>query len=79
MAAMVHGSPRPKNTLTELLPVTFPMALSAVFSPTAAALLANVSGRDVPSATKVMAEMHNLRCIYEFIWKRRIFVPEKYI
>ena len=43
------------NTLTELLPVTFPIALSAVFSLTAAALLANVSGRDVPRATKVIA------------------------
>jgi hypothetical protein len=43
------------NTLTELLPVTFPIALSAVFSFTAAALLANVSGREVPRATKVMA------------------------
>lgn len=55
MAAIIHGRPRPKNTLTELLPVTFPMALSAVFSPTAAALLAKVSGSDVPRATNVMA------------------------
>ena len=55
MAAMVQGSPSPKNTLTELLPVTLPMELSAVFSVTAAILLAKVSGKDVPSATKVMA------------------------
>ena len=52
---MIQGSPSPKNTLTELLPVTLPMELSAVFSVTAAILLAKVSGKDVPSATKVMA------------------------
>ena len=56
MAAMSHGSPSPKNTLTEFDPVTLPMALSACFSPTAAALLANVSGSEVPKATKVIAE-----------------------
>ena len=55
MAAIVHGIPIPMNTLTELLPVTFPIALSAVFSFTAAALEANVSGREVPRATNVMA------------------------
>ena len=33
----------------------FPIALSAFFSPTAAALEANVSGNEVPRATKVMA------------------------
>ena len=33
----------------------FPMALSAYFSLMAAARLANKSGKDVPSATKVMA------------------------
>ena len=55
MEAMIQGIPRPMNTFTELLPVTFPIALSAVFSLTAAALLANVSGRDVPKATNVMA------------------------
>ena len=55
MAAMTHGSPRPRKTLTEFDPVTFPMALSACFSPTAAAREANVSGRDVPRATNVMA------------------------
>lgn len=54
-AAMSHGNPRPRNTLTELLPVTFPMALSAYFSCTAAVLEAKVSGREVPRATKVMA------------------------
>ena len=55
MAAMIHGIPRPIKTLTELLPVTFPMELSAVFSEVAAILLAKVSGREVPRATKVMA------------------------
>lgn len=55
IAAMTHGRPRPRNTLTELLPVTFPTALSAYFSCTAAALDAKVSGRDVPRATNVIA------------------------
>ena len=77
---MIHGTPRPRNTFTELLPVTLPMAaiahldiyisshhtqsgclveivipLSAVFSVVAAILLAKVSGREVPRATKVIA------------------------
>lgn len=55
MEDTTHGKPRPKNTLTELLPVTFPMELSAFFSCWAACLLANRSGRLVPKATKVMA------------------------
>ena len=41
--------------MTLLLPVTLPMALSAFFSAVAAALEANVSGKEVPRATKVMA------------------------
>ena len=53
--------PRPINTLTELLPVTLPTALSAYFSLTAAVLLANVSGREVPRATKVMAVTSGFR------------------
>ena len=52
---MIQGRPSPRKTLTELLPVTFPMELSAVFSLTAAIFPAKVSGREVPSATKVMA------------------------
>lgn len=52
---MSQGSPKPRNTLTELLPVTLPMALSAYFSCTAADLEANVSGSDVPRATNVIA------------------------
>ena len=55
MAAMSHGRPSPRNTLTELEPVTLPMALSAVSSIVAACLLANRSGRLVPSATNVIA------------------------
>ena len=55
MAAIIQGIPRPINTFTELLPVTFPIELSAVFSEVAAILLAKVSGREVPRATKVMA------------------------
>lgn len=52
---MSQGSPKPRNTLTELLPVMLPMALSAYFSCTAADLEANVSGSDVPRATNVIA------------------------
>lgn len=55
MEAITHGRPRPRNTFTELLPVIFPIALSAFFSPTAAAFEAKVSGKEVPRATKVMA------------------------
>jgi hypothetical protein len=53
MAAITHGSPRPKNTLTELEPVTLPIALSAVLSFLADIADANVSGSDVPMATKL--------------------------
>mmetsp|Transcript_84905 Transcript_84905/g.259240 ORF Transcript_84905/g.259240 Transcript_84905/m.259240 type:complete len:213 (-) Transcript_84905:1954-2592(-) len=53
--AMVHGSPRPRKTLTELLPVTLPTDASASGSWTAACFEAKVSGKDVPRATKVMA------------------------
>ena len=59
MDAISQGRPSPRNTLTELLPVIFPMALSAFFSPTAAALEAKVSGKDVPRATNVIAKMFN--------------------
>ncbi len=55
MAAIIQGRPRPRKTLTELEPVTLPMALSAVFSVMAAVFEANVSGSDVPIATNVMA------------------------
>ena len=43
MAAINHAQPTPRNTLTALLPVTLPTDESAVGSPTAAVLLANVS------------------------------------
>jgi len=49
------------NTFTELLPVTLPIALSAVFSLAAAALLAKVSGSEVPKATKVTAVISSFR------------------
>ena len=52
---MSHGSPSPKNTFTELEPVTFPTAASAYFSYWAACILAKVSGNEVPRATKVIA------------------------
>lgn len=53
--AISQGSPRPRKTLTALLPLMLPTELSAVFSLMAANLLANVSGILVPRATKVMA------------------------
>ena len=52
---MTHGSPRPKNTFTELEPVTLPTAESAYSDPWAAVTEANVSGTEVPKATKVIA------------------------
>ena len=45
---MTHGIPRPKKTLTPLLPVTLPIAASACSSLQAAFLLANKSGKLVP-------------------------------
>mmetsp|Transcript_263 Transcript_263/g.612 ORF Transcript_263/g.612 Transcript_263/m.612 type:complete len:327 (-) Transcript_263:412-1392(-) len=57
MEATDHDNPSPRKTLTELLPVTLPMLLSAMGSWMAAVLEANVSGSDVPSATKVMAQI----------------------
>lgn len=50
-----QGSPRPTNTLTELDPVTLPIAESANSDCCAAVILAKVSGSDVPIATSVMA------------------------
>jgi len=41
--------------LTELEPVMFPIAESAYLEPRAAVILAKVSGREVPRATKVIA------------------------
>lgn len=55
MAAITHGRPSPKNTLTEFEPVTLPIAESAYFEVLAAVILANVSGREVPTATMVIA------------------------
>lgn len=55
MAAITQGSPRPRNTFTELDPVMFPIAESAVSEFLAAVILANVSGREVPRATRVIA------------------------
>ena len=52
---MTHGRPRPKNTLTELDPVTFPTAESACSDYLHAVILAKVSGSEVPRATKVIA------------------------
>ena len=55
IALITHGSPRPKNTLTELEPVTLPTAASAYSDDLAAVTLANVSGSEVPIATIVIA------------------------
>lgn len=55
IAAITHGRPRPRNTFTELEPVTFPTAESAHSEVLAAVILAKVSGREVPMATKVIA------------------------
>eukprot|EP00967_Tisochrysis_lutea_P100853 scaffold150812_cov27-Tisochrysis_lutea.AAC.2 len=55
MAAIVHGSPNPRKTLTEFDPVTLVTDASAVGSFCAADLEAKVSGSEVPSATTVMA------------------------
>jgi len=52
---ITHGSPRPKKTLTEFEPVTLPTAASAYSLDLAAVILANVSGREVPMATIVIA------------------------
>ena len=50
-----QGRPRPRKTLTEFDPVTFPIAESALVDSCAAYLEANVSGSEVPNATKVIA------------------------
>ena len=55
MEPRIQGRPRPRKTFTEFEPVTLPMAASAYFSLWAAVIEANVSGKEVPSATKVMA------------------------
>ena len=54
-ALITHGRPRPKNTFTELDPVTLPTAESAYLDVLAAVILANVSGSEVPIATIVIA------------------------
>jgi hypothetical protein len=56
-----HGIPNPKNIFTLFDPVTLPIALSAYLLCMAACLLANVSGNDVPRATKVIAVAEFLR------------------
>ena len=52
---MVQAMPMPKNTFTELEPVTLPTAASAFVLSATACLLAKRSGRDVPTATNVIA------------------------
>lgn len=50
-----QGRPKPRKTFTEFEPVTFPIAASAQSASFAAVIDANVSGREVPRATKVIA------------------------
>ena len=47
IAAIDHAMPIPRNTLTALLPVTFPIEESAYLSLMAATLLANVSAIEI--------------------------------
>ena len=61
MVAMIQGIPIPRKTLTEFDPVTFPMAESAYYELLAACILAKVSGRDVPMATRVIPVTAGLR------------------
>ena len=63
MLAINQGSPRPRNTLTALLPLMFPTELSAKVSCSAACRLANVSGMLVPKATNVMAVIRSFKPI----------------
>ena len=56
---------------TELEPVTLPIELSAVLSPLAAPTEAKVSGREVPSATKVIAVTESLVPIRQPIWEAK--------
>lgn len=58
---MTHGRPSPKKTFTQLEPVTLPTAESAYSEVLAAVILAKVSGREVPMATRVMAVTAPLR------------------
>lgn len=57
---MAHGSPQPKKTLTAFDPVILPTAASALSDYLAAVILANVSGRDVPKATRVIEATDSL-------------------
>ena len=59
-AADSHGRPRPRKTFTLLEPVMLPMEASAYGSCLAAVIEANVSGKDVPSATRVIAVVDKL-------------------
>lgn len=56
-AATVQATPIPKNTLTALLPVTFPTHASAYWSWVAATLLAKVSGKRVVGKRLIVKEV----------------------
>merc|ERR1712039_309048 len=55
IAPTIQDKPNPRKTFTELLPVTLPIDASAYGSCVAAVFEANVSGSDVPKATKLIA------------------------
>mmetsp|Transcript_11533 Transcript_11533/g.11485 ORF Transcript_11533/g.11485 Transcript_11533/m.11485 type:complete len:141 (-) Transcript_11533:597-1019(-) len=50
-----QGKPSPRKTLTQLDPVILPIATSALSDCMVACLLANVSGKEVPKATILIA------------------------
>lgn len=58
-AATNHGMPTPMRTLTAMLPVMWIIAPSAYFSNLVTVLEASMSGKEVPSATNVMAGNNN--------------------
>ena len=55
MDPTAQGRPHPRKTLTAFDPLMLPTAASALSDYFAAVILAKVSGREVPMATKVIA------------------------
>jgi len=60
MDPTAQGRPHPRKTLTAFDPLMLPTAASALADYLAAVILAKVSGRDVPRATRVMAATDSL-------------------
>jgi len=63
MHAISQGKPIPRKTLTELEPVTLPIAESALLEDLAAVIEAKVSGSEVPIATIVIPVTDGLKSI----------------